>query len=82
VKTLIFGAGGQVGRALAATAPDGASLVALDRTGCDISDRAAIEQAVAAAAPDLVIYARHLPPSDRAESDPEAADRLNAAAPG
>jgi dTDP-4-dehydrorhamnose reductase len=82
VKTLILGAGGQVGRALAASAPEGASLVALDRRGCDIGDRAAVEQAIAAAAPDLVINAAAYTAVDRAESEPHAAERLNAAAPG
>jgi dTDP-4-dehydrorhamnose reductase len=82
VKALILGAGGQVGRALAATAPPGAALVALDRTGCDIADRNAVEQAIGAAAPDLVVNAAAYTAVDRAESEPEAAERLNAQAPG
>ena len=82
MRILIFGAGGQVGRALAASAPKGASLATLDRTGCDIGDRGAVEQAVAAAAPDLIINAAAYTAVDRGESEVEAAERLNATAPG
>lgn len=82
MKALIFGAGGQVGRALVSRAPDAAEMVALDRSGCDIADRAAIERAVAAAAPDIVFNAAAYTAVDKAESEAEVAARLNGAAPG
>jgi len=82
LRALIFGAGGQVGRALCARAPEGTELVALGHERCDIGDRAAVEQAIAAAAPDLVINAAAYTAVDRAESERDAARLLNAAAPG
>ncbi len=82
MRALIFGAGGQVGRALAATTPEGTELVALGREQCDIGDRAAVDQAIASAAPDLVVNAAAYTAVDRAESQPDDAARLNAEAPG
>lgn len=82
MKALIFGAGGQVGRALAATAPADAHFVALDRSRCDVTDPEAVARAVSEAAPDLVFNAAAYTAVDRAESEPEAAARLNGAAPG
>jgi dTDP-4-dehydrorhamnose reductase len=82
VKALIFGAGGQVGRALAATAPADAQLVALDRSSCDVTDLEAVTRAIRDAAPDMVFNAAAYTAVDRAESEPEAAARLNGAAPG
>jgi dTDP-4-dehydrorhamnose reductase len=82
VKTLVFGAGGQVGRALAATAPAGCDLVALDRAACDVARREAVDRAIASAAPDLVVNAAAYTAVDRAEAEPEAAALLNGIAPG
>jgi dTDP-4-dehydrorhamnose reductase len=82
VKALIFGAGGQVGRALAATAPADCNLVALDRAQCDVTSHDAVARAVRDAAPDLVFNAAAYTAVDRAESEPEAAASLNGAAPG
>jgi len=82
VKALIFGAGGQVGRALAARAPAGVELVALDRTGCDVGDEAAVRAALGEHRPDLVFNAAAYTAVDRAENEPEAARRLNGEAPG
>src|SRR6218665_587907 len=82
MRALIFGAGGQVGRALAAAAPADAALVALDRAACDIGDGDAVARAVAEAAPDLIFNAGGYTAVDRAEAEPEAAARANAVAPG
>lgn len=82
MKALILGAGGQVGRALIDTAPAAVELVPLGRQDCDAGDRAAVERAVAAAVPGLVLNAAAYTAVDRAESEPEAAARLNAEAPG
>jgi dTDP-4-dehydrorhamnose reductase len=82
MKALIFGAAGQLGRALAKTAPPGARLVALDHAQCDVTDPDAVARAIAAAAPDLVLNAAAYNAVDRAEAEPEAAQRLNGAAPG
>lgn len=82
MKALIFGAGGQLGRALARTAPPGIHPVALDHALCDVTDPDAVARAIAAAAPDLILNAAAYNAVDKAEAEPEAAHRLNAVAPG
>lgn len=81
-QALILGAGGQVGRALVAAAPAGAEAVALDRSQCDVTDREAVFAAVRASQPDILFNAAAYTAVDRAESEPEAAELLNAAAAG
>jgi dTDP-4-dehydrorhamnose reductase len=82
MRALILGATGQVGRALAAAAPAGAQIVALDRAACDIGDAGQIERAVSDAAPDILFNAAGYTAVDKAEEDGDSATRLNAAAPG
>ena len=82
MKALILGAGGQVGRALAAAAPAGALVVGLDRAGCDIGDPDGVRAAIAEADSDIVFNAAAYTAVDKAESEPEAARRLNAEAAG
>lgn len=82
MKALILGASGQVGRALIAAAPAGAQVVAADRAQCDVSDERGIAREIADVAPDIVFNAAGYTAVDRAESEPEAAQALNAAAPG
>lgn len=82
MRALILGAGGQVGRALAASAPAGAEVSALDRQGCDIGDPDAVRRVFEAAAPDLVFNAAAYTAVDRAEAEPEAAERINATGAG
>lgn len=82
MRALIFGAGGQVGRALAAVAPSCAELVALTRAQCDISCRDQVARAIAEASPDLVFNAAAYTAVDRAETEIEQAVALNADAPG
>lgn len=82
MRALILGAGGQVGRALAAASPEGAETVALGRADCDVCDEAAVRTAVRAVRPDVLFNAAAYTAVDKAESEPEAAHRLNALAPG
>ena len=82
MKALIFGAAGQVGRALAFAAPAEAEVTALGRLECDITDREAVREAVAAVRPDLVFNAAAYTAVDRAEAEPERAALLNADAAG
>lgn len=80
---LVVGAGGQLGREVVALAGERAiALTALDRAGLDVTDGAAIERALEAARPDIVINAAAYTGVDRAESEPELAHAINAAAPG
>ena len=75
---LIFGAGGQVGGTLVAAArAAGRAVVGLDRAACDIADGAAVEQAVAKAAPGLIVNAAAFTDVDRAEGEADAAFRVN-----
>ena len=84
--TLLLGKNGQVGwelqRALAPLGP----LVALDRHGQeglsgDLNDPAALAATVRALRPAVVVNAAAHTAVDRAESEPEIAQRLNAEAP-
>jgi dTDP-4-dehydrorhamnose reductase len=82
MRALILGAGGQVGRALAATAPAGAEVIALARADCDLSDAEAIRRAVAGAAAEIVLNAAAYTAVDKAESEPELAATINGKAAG
>jgi dTDP-4-dehydrorhamnose reductase len=82
MKVLLTGSGGQLGRALTLCAPAGTELVALDHASLDLADPVAIERAVAAHRPRVVINAGAYTAVDRAESDRDAAFAVNATAPG
>ncbi len=80
-KVLITGASGQVGSALVASAPPQAELRALGRKELDVGDAAAVRAAVADFQPQLIINAAAYTAVDKAESEPDLADALNAQAP-
>ncbi len=82
MKTLITGAGGQVGRALTALAPEEFEVVAAARGDLDLADAGASAEFIATLAPDLIINAAAYTAVDRAESEPELAREINAAAAG
>lgn len=82
MNVLVTGGGGQVGRALASTAPAGVVAIALDRRELDIGDPASIASALDTHRPDLVINAAAYTAVDKAEGDAEAAYRANRDAPG
>ncbi len=77
MRALIAGSGGQLGRALQATAPAGATVIAPAEADFDITDAAAVAATVAATAPTLVINAAAYTAVDKAESDAAAAERVN-----
>ena len=79
---LITGGNGQLGRALAATAPAAVELVALQRADLDLADAAAIASTVAGHKPALLINAAAYTQVDKAENDRETAMTINATAPG
>ena len=81
MKLLLTGAGGQLGQALLAAVPAGWTVQALPRAECDIGDAAAVQAAMARHAPQAVVNAAAYTAVDRAESEPEAAYRCNAAGP-
>jgi dTDP-4-dehydrorhamnose reductase len=82
MKVLIAGSAGQLGRALQATAPASAEILAPPEAAFDILDRAAVQAVVAATRPDLLINAAAYTAVDKAESDPETAEAVNGTAAG
>ena len=76
---LIFGGGGQLGRALARTAP---GAIALGHAACDVTDADEVAAALDAHAPIAVINAAAYTAVDRAEGDRLAAFAVNATGAG
>ena len=80
---LTFGADGQLGRELAeCAARQGMPIRLLGRAEADIADAEAVECAMSAVSPALVVNTAAYTKVDRAESEPEAAFRSNASGPG
>ena len=82
MRILLTGRNGQVGWELArALAPLG-ELVALDREELDLAVPDRIVSVVRSARPDVIVNAAAYTAVDRAESEPDAANTVNAAAAG
>ena len=87
MKVLLTGAAGQLGQALLASAPQGLELLASSRSGggdllaLDLSDPSACKAAVEEYRPDWVINAGAYTAVDKAESEQELAEAVNAGAP-
>jgi dTDP-4-dehydrorhamnose reductase len=81
-RALITGAGGQLGRELLFTAPEGWHCQALSRSQLDISNAQAVADVLQAQRPDVLINAAAYTAVDRAEQDVAAATAANAHAPG
>ena len=81
MKVLLTGAGGQLGQALIASAPEGLELVATSRQQLDLADPEACRGAVQQHQPDWVLNAGAYTAVDKAESEPELAHAVNAGAP-
>ncbi len=80
---LVFGAAGQVGQELLATAAArDIAAVAITRATADITNAAAVAALVDAHRPRLVVNAAAYTAVDRAESEPELAHAVNAVGPG
>lgn len=82
MQTLIFGAGGMLGTDLAATAPVGVTVVALDKREADVTDRAQIIRVLDEHKPGWVINASAYSRVDDAEANLASARAVNADAPG
>jgi hypothetical protein len=80
MKVLIAGSGGQLGRALQASVPQGVTLIAPPESAFDITDEAAVAAALAGQPPDLVINAAAYTAVDKAESEADRARLVNATA--
>jgi dTDP-4-dehydrorhamnose reductase len=81
MKVLITGAQGQLGRCLLASVPTGVTAVGLTRAELDIGDAQAVSDAVAQHEPGVIINAAAYTAVDRAETEAEAARRVNGLGP-
>jgi len=82
MKTIITGAGGQLGQALKDTAPTGMEIVAATSKMLDIGDARAVDAFIATEKPNLIINAAAYTAVDKAEHDVETAYRVNGDAVG
>lgn len=71
-----------LGRDVVATAPEGVEVVALRRAQLDVTDEKAVRAAVHQVRAEAVINCAAYTAVDRAESEPERAEAVNAVAPG
>lgn len=81
MKVLVTGAGGQLGQELARTAPAGHALVLLASGDCDVGDAGVVASVLGREQPDVVINAAAYTAVDRAEEEPQRAERVNATGP-
>lgn len=80
-RVLLTGRQGQLGQALLALVPEGIEVIATGRRELDLGDPQACHAAVRHHRPDWVLNAGAYTAVDRAESEPELALAVNAAAP-
>ena len=81
MKVLLTGATGQLGLALMASRPEGIELIACSRAELDLAKPEVCRAAVHLHRPDWVLNAGAYTAVDKAESEPELAQAVNAGAP-
>jgi dTDP-4-dehydrorhamnose reductase len=79
---LLVGSAGQLGSELVRVLPAHGRMLALDRVALDLGDVDAIAAAVRGSRPQFIVNAAAYTAVDRAESEPDRADAINARAPG
>lgn len=77
MRILLFGADGQVGHELCGPLATVGELAALRRADCDVTDATALEGAVRAARPSLIVNATAYNEVDTAEDEPARAFAVN-----
>ncbi len=80
MKILLLGSNGQLGKELERQLSSVGSVVAFPRSSLDITDHAAIKDAVRCVQPDVIVNAAAYTAVDQAEKDPETAFAINAEA--
>lgn len=78
MSILLFGATGQVGKELARTLLPHGDVLALSRSDVDLENAGAIESAILARKPQVIVNAAAYTAVDKAESEPELAATINA----
>lgn len=82
MKILLAGCAGQLGRELKRSLACLGELAACDRHQLDLAEADALRATLRAVAPTVIVNAAAYTAVDKAESDPVAADAINARAPG
>lgn len=82
MKVLVLGAGGQVGRAVAQSAPAGHEILTRTRAELDIGDEAAVTRLLSETPFDWIVNGAAYTAVDRAESEPALAQAVNGTAVG
>lgn len=82
MKILLTGCNGQVGHELRRSLQGIGEVVAVDRARMDLADLDQVRDVIRAVRPALIVNPAAYTAVDRAESEPELAHRVNAAAPG
>ena len=77
MKVLVTGAGGQLGRALVARAPEGVELVAASSSSLCIDDAMMVHARIRAEMPQIIVNAAAYTAVDLAESEPKRARAVN-----
>jgi dTDP-4-dehydrorhamnose reductase len=81
VKVLVTGAGGQLGHDVAELCEQsGDEVLAVAHAQLDVTDRAAVDEAVSSFRPEAIIHAAAWTAVDACEADPDKAYRINALA--
>jgi dTDP-4-dehydrorhamnose reductase len=81
MKVIITGAHGQVGRALLKSVPAHVAAIGLAHGELDIGDVRGVMDSIQSQRPDLIINAGAYTAVDKAESEPQVAERANTAGP-
>lgn len=79
---LLFGKNGQIGSALQRTLGKRGTVIAHDRTTCDLSDFDQLRSVINSVKPGIIVNAAAYTGVDRAESDEAVCSRVNSLAPG
>jgi dTDP-4-dehydrorhamnose reductase len=81
-RILLIGAGGQLGQELARLLPAIGTVLSRTRNEIDLEDLDALGEMIRSERPDVVVNAAAYTNVDQAETEPDRAARINAAAPG